>query len=74
MAAGSVERSGVVINDALIMIDYANRRRPAASTFAAIGEAGRRRFRPIIATTVTSFDDLMPIIPEPSRRGRNSFR
>ncbi len=65
---GVVALSGVVINDALIMSDYANRQRPAVSAFAAIRDAGRRRFRPIMLTTLTTFGGLTPIILEQSQQ------
>ena len=58
--------SGVVINDSLIMIDYANRRRGDRSAFDAISQAGLRRFRPILLTTLTTFGGLMPLIFEDS--------
>lgn len=64
---GVVALSGVVINDSLIMIDYANRRRREnASAFDAIAQAGLRRFRPILLTTLTTFGGLMPLIFEES--------
>ena len=65
---GVVALSGVVVNDALIMIDFANRKRPEHSAFAAIHMAGLRRFRPIILTTLTTFGGLTPIIMETSRQ------
>ena len=58
--------SGVVINDSLIMIDYANRRRKDCSAFDAISQAGLRRFRPILLTTLTTFGGLVPLIFEKS--------
>ena len=63
---GVIALSGVVINDSLIMIDYANRRRKEHSAFEAISQAGLRRFRPILLTTVTTFGGLMPLIFEDS--------
>jgi len=63
---GVVALSGVVVNDALIMIDFANRRRPELSPFEAIHLAGLRRFRPIVLTTLTTFGGLTPIILETS--------
>jgi multidrug efflux pump subunit AcrB len=36
------------------------------SPFEAIREAGQRRFRPIMLTTMTTFGGLSPIIFEPS--------
>ncbi|HKX57389.1 MAG TPA: efflux RND transporter permease subunit, partial [Xanthomonadales bacterium] len=55
-------------NDALIMIDFANRKRADMSVFEAIHLAGLRRFRPIILTTLTTFGGLTPIILETSRQ------
>ncbi len=63
---GVVALSGVVVNDALIMTDYANRQRPELSALEAIQRAGHRRFRPIILTTLTTFGGLTPIILETS--------
>ncbi|MEQ6884735.1 efflux RND transporter permease subunit [Salicola sp. Rm-C-2C1-2] len=63
---GIVALSGVVVNDSLIMVDYANRRRADRSAFEAIYEAGLRRFRPILLTTMTTFGGLTPIILETS--------
>ena len=63
---GVIALSGVVINDSLIMIDYANRRRRDHSAFDAISQAGMRRFRPILLTTLTTFGGLMPLIFERS--------
>jgi multidrug efflux pump subunit AcrB len=57
-----------VVNDALIMIDLANRKRAEMSAFDAIHVAGIRRFRPIVLTTLTTFGGLTPIILETSRQ------
>ena len=64
---GVIALSGVVINDSLIMIDYANRRRRQGDTaMQAIEQAGVRRFRPILLTTLTTFGGLVPLIMETS--------
>ncbi|MEW4488157.1 efflux RND transporter permease subunit [Thalassoglobus sp. JC818] len=63
---GVIALSGVVINDSLIMIDYANRQRKTQSAFDAISQAGIRRFRPILLTTATTFGGLIPLIFEKS--------
>ncbi len=63
---GVIALSGVVINDSLIMIDYANRNRGENSAFEAITQAGLRRFRPILLTTLTTFGGLIPLIFETS--------
>ncbi|MFD2999321.1 efflux RND transporter permease subunit [Pontibacter toksunensis] len=63
---GVIALSGVVVNDSLIMIDYANKNRGELSAYDAIHEAGIRRFRPIVLTTLTTFGGLTPIILETS--------
>lgn len=63
---GVIALSGVVVNDSLIMIDFANKKRRDFSAYDAIHEAGIRRFRPIILTTLTTFGGLTPIILETS--------
>jgi len=68
---GIVALSGVVVNDSLILIDYANRRRAAGEKAGqAIRSAGMRRFRPILLTTLTTFGGLSPMIFETSRQAR----
>ncbi len=65
---GVIALSGVVVNDSLIMVDFANRRRreDGLGAFEAIHLAGLRRFRPITLTTLSTFGGLTPIILERS--------
>jgi len=64
---GIVALTGVVINDSLLLIDYINRRlRQGSPLREAILEAGQRRFRPILLTSLTTFFGLMPMILETS--------
>src|SRR6056297_777583 len=65
---GIIALAGVVVNDSLIMIDFANKRIESTTGFKAIHEAGVRRFRPIILTTLTTFGGLTPIILETSKQ------
>jgi len=68
---GIVALCGVVVNDALVLIDFANRRRTAGnSAHDAVVSAGVQRFRPIILTTLTTFLGLAPMIFETSRQAR----
>lgn len=68
---GIMALSGVVINNALVMIVYANRARAEGTkALEAIHGAGVRRFRPIILTTLTTFGGLAPMIFETSRQAR----
>ncbi|UCF91264.1 MAG: efflux RND transporter permease subunit [Desulfobacterales bacterium] len=68
---GVVALSGVVINDALVLIDFANRKRQAGmNCHDAIHGAGIHRFRAILLTTLTTFGGLSPMIFETSRQAR----
>jgi multidrug efflux pump subunit AcrB len=68
---GIVALSGVVVNDSLVLIDFANRRaREGASPLEAIHAAGIQRFRPVLLTTMTTFGGLMPMIMETSFQAR----
>lgn len=64
---GIVALGGVVINDSLVMIDFVNRlRSEGTSLHDAVMQAGSRRFRPILLTTVTTFLGLTPLLMERS--------
>jgi len=69
---GIVALSGVVVNDSLVMIDFANNRRRDGnlSYHDAICSAAVQRFRPILLTTLTTFGGLAPMIFETSRQAR----
>ena len=62
---GVVALAGVVVNDSLVLVDYVNRhRRNGTSAFEAAKNAGARRFRPILLTSLTTFVGLMPMLLE----------
>ena len=64
---GLVALTGVVVNDSLIMVDFINRRRAVSYDIAtAIRQAGSRRFRPILLTSLTTFFGLVPLMLERS--------
>lgn len=64
---GITALSGVVLNDSLILIDYANEHhRKGMPAHQAIVQAALRRFRPILLTTLTTFFGLTPMIFETS--------
>ncbi len=68
---GIIALAGVVVNDSLVLVDYANQlRREGMSPWDAILAAGVRRFRPILLTTLTTFGGLAPMIFETSRQAR----
>jgi len=64
---GIVALAGVVVNDSLLLIDYANSvRRGGEDLMPTLLMAGQRRFRPILLTSLTTFGGLMPMILETS--------
>jgi HAE1 family hydrophobic/amphiphilic exporter-1 len=59
---GMVILIGIVVNDAIIKVDFINQQRAAGATKrVAILEAGRLRLRPIVMTTVTTVLGLTPM-------------
>lgn len=65
---GMVALTGVVVNDSLVLIDFANiRRLDGQDCFTAIRQAAIQRFRPILLTTLTTFVGLVPMMFETSQ-------
>ena len=68
---GIIAVSGVVVNDGIIMVDFINQGvREGMSKSKAAVEAGARRFRPILLTSLTTFFGLLPIMLEQSVQAR----
>ena len=68
---GIVALTGVVVNDSLVLVHYANTIRHESSIiFNAVVRAGIRRFRPIMLTSLTTFCGLAPMIFETSVQAR----
>jgi len=67
---GIVGLSGVVVNAAILMVDYINaERRRGKNTEEALVSAGLIRLRPIIMSSVTTMAGLIPLtVAEPSWR------
>jgi multidrug efflux pump subunit AcrB len=68
---GIVALAGVVVNDSLVLVDYANNEvKRGCDMRESIVNAGVRRFRPVLLTTLTTFLGLAPMIFETSRQAR----
>jgi multidrug efflux pump subunit AcrB len=68
---GIVALSGVVVNDSLLMIDRINTgRKNGEDVHESILNAGQRRFRPILLTSLTTFFGLGPMILETSTQAQ----
>ena len=64
---GLVALTGVVVNDSIVLIDFINQRMADGMPLHdAIIDAGRRRFRPVLLTSVTTVAGLTPILMETS--------
>ncbi|MGB1926152.1 MAG: efflux RND transporter permease subunit, partial [Rubripirellula sp.] len=64
---GLVALSGVVINDSIVLIDFINSRvRDGIGITEALIQAGERRFRPIMLTSMTTIAGLIPLMLERS--------
>jgi multidrug efflux pump subunit AcrB len=59
---GVISLAGVVVNNAIVLLDYTIRlRREGMDKFEALVLAGRTRFRPVILTAVTTVLGLIPL-------------
>lgn len=59
---GVISLAGVVVNNAIVLIDYINQlRKRGLDVEEAIQRAGRTRFRPVILTAVTTILGLIPL-------------
>jgi multidrug efflux pump subunit AcrB len=62
---GMVALAGVVVNDSIVLIEaYNNRMGQGMKLYDALAEAGGRRFRAIILTTLTTVAGMGPLIFE----------
>ena len=60
---GFLALTGIVVNDSLILVDFAKKRRAQGlECFEAVMDAGRVRIRPILLTTITTFLGISPLI------------
>jgi multidrug efflux pump subunit AcrB len=62
-AIGLVVTSGIIINDSILKVDVMNQlRKEGYSLMGAIHEAGRRRLKAIIMTSLTSIVCMIPLL------------
>ncbi len=68
---GMVPLVGIVVNDALVLLDFINRNRRAGMPVReAVLAAGPLRFRPIILTSLTTCAGLAPLLAERSSQAQ----
>jgi multidrug efflux pump subunit AcrB len=68
---GMVALTGVVVNDAIVLIERVNENiAEGMSFFEAVVQGGARRFRPIFLTTLSTVGGLAPLILETDLQAR----
>jgi multidrug efflux pump subunit AcrB len=64
---GLIALTGVIVNDSIVLVDFINHRvRDGVPLYDALIETGRRRFRPVMLTSVTTVAGLFPMLLETS--------
>jgi multidrug efflux pump subunit AcrB len=64
---GLVALTGVVVNDSIVLVDFINNAvRAGVPLRQAVIDAGQRRFRPVLLTSLTTIAGLSPILSETS--------
>ncbi|MCA9772739.1 MAG: efflux RND transporter permease subunit, partial [Myxococcales bacterium] len=60
---GTVALTGIVVNDAIVLVDYANqaRRSRGFAVNDALIEACHKRLRPVLMTSITTIGGLLPL-------------
>ncbi|MCP3964353.1 MAG: efflux RND transporter permease subunit [bacterium] len=60
---GIVSLTGILINDSIVLTDFANhlQRHEGQRKYAALLDAGERRFRPVILTSITTIAGMTPL-------------
>jgi len=68
---GLIALAGVVVNDSLILVEFVNRGRSDNDSIdQALLGAGKKRFRAILLTTMTTFVGLLPMLFETSTQAQ----
>ncbi|MGI9286260.1 MAG: efflux RND transporter permease subunit, partial [Pseudomonadales bacterium] len=68
---GILALAGVVVNDSLILVDFVNKAvDDGVEKLSAVVNAGSRRFRAILLTSLTTFFGLLPIVAETSTQAQ----
>lgn len=68
---GMLALVGVMVNDSLVLVDFANKRRQQGSSpLEAVLSAATTRFRPVLLTSITTFAGLAPILLDGSQQAK----
>lgn len=62
---GAVTLAGIIANDSIVLVDFINRSLEQGIPLqTALLESGRRRFRPVMLTSITTVAALLPLLAE----------
>lgn len=68
---GLVALTGVIVNDSIVLVDFINAKlKEGVPLEEALMESGRRRFRPVLLTSLTTIAGLLPILTEKSMQAQ----
>jgi HAE1 family hydrophobic/amphiphilic exporter-1 len=71
---GIVSLAGIAVNDAIVLVDYINYlRREGYNMKDAIVEAGKTRFMPVLATSITTIGGILPLALKDLEYGQMGF-
>lgn len=71
---GIVSLVGIAVNDAIVLVDYTNYLRKNGSDMVeAIKEAGKTRFLPVLATSITTIGGILPLALKDPDYGQMGF-
>jgi multidrug efflux pump subunit AcrB len=68
---GLVALTGIIVNDSIVLVDFVNARlRQGVSLQRALLESGKRRFRPVLLTSLTTVAGMLPLLTETSMQAQ----
>jgi HAE1 family hydrophobic/amphiphilic exporter-1 len=71
---GLVSLVGIAVNDAIVLVDYTNYlRKTGYSLVDAIREAGKTRFMPVFATSITTIGGILPLAIKNAEYGEMGY-
>lgn len=71
---GLVSLVGIAVNDAIVLVDYTNYlRKSGYKLLDAIREAGKTRFMPVLATSITTIGGILPLAIKNAEYGEMGY-
>ncbi|TCO72659.1 efflux RND transporter permease subunit [Marinisporobacter balticus] len=71
---GLVALVGIAVNDAIVLVDYTNYlRKSGRNLLDAVREAGKTRFMPVFATSITTIGGILPLAIKNAEYGEMGY-